>query len=184
MKGWHIATIVVILGIIGLFYIGLGLDPRSIPSVLVGTKAPSFSGPEIQTGETLSLDAYRGKVIVLNFWASWCQECRLEHQNLLAIQRQFQDNPNFVMLGIDYQDQPGDAITFLNAFGSTYPHIQDVKGTIAIDYGVYGVPETFVIDTQGVIRFKQIGPIVGPAYTQITEKIIRPLLEGKELQRS
>src|SRR3990172_2859174 len=70
MKGWHVATIVALIGIIGLFYAGLGRDPRSIPSVLVGTEAPSFTGPNVQTGETLSLDAYKGKVIVLNFWAS------------------------------------------------------------------------------------------------------------------
>ena len=184
MKGWHVATIVALIGIIGLFYAGLGRDPRSIPSVLVGKEAASFSGPDVQSGEILSLDAYKGKVIVLNFWASWCQECRLEHQNLLAIHRQFMTYPNFVMLGIDYQDQPGDAIGFLNSFGSAYPHVRDIKGTIAIDYGVYGVPETFVIDRSGVIRFKYVGPIVGPVYSQITDQIIRPLLEGKELQRS
>ena len=108
----------------------------------------------------------------------------MEHQNLLAIHRQFRNYPDFVMLGIDYQDQPGDAIDFLNTFGSTYPHVRDVKGTIAIDYGVYGVPETFVIDSNGVIRFKYVGPIVGPVYSQITDQIIRPLLEGKELKQS
>ena len=184
MKGWHVATIVALIGIIGLFYAGLGRDPRSIPSVLVGKEAPSFSGPDVQSGEILALDAYKGKVIVLNFWASWCQECRLEHQNLLAINGQFRNYPDFVMLGIDYQDQPGDAIGFLNSFGSTYPHVRDIKGTIAIDYGVYGVPETFIIDSHGVIRFKYVGPIVGPVYSQITDQIIRPLLEGKEPQRS
>ena len=184
MKGWHVATIIVVLGVIGLFYAGLGRDPRSIPSVLVGTEAPSFTGPDVQTGETLSLDAYKGKVIVLNFWASWCQECRLEHQNLLSLNGQFRNYPDFVMLGIDYQDQPRDAIDFLNAFGSTYPHVRDVKGTIAIDYGVYGVPETFVIDKHGIIRFKYVGPVIGPVYSHITDQIIRPLLEGKELKQS
>ncbi|MCC6543910.1 MAG: redoxin domain-containing protein [Nitrospirae bacterium] len=181
MKGWHVATIVALIGIIGLFYAGLGRDPRNIPTVLVGTAAPSFSGPNVQSGEILSFDSYKGKIIVLNFWASWCQECRLEHQNLLAINGEFRNYPDFVMLGIDYQDQPGDANGFLNSFGSSYPHIRDIKGTIAIDYGVYGVPETFIIDSKGIIRFKYVGPIIGPVYSQVTEKIIRPLLEGKEL---
>ncbi|MBI5197965.1 MAG: redoxin domain-containing protein [Nitrospirae bacterium] len=179
IKGWHVATIVVVMGILALFYVGLGLDPRAIPSVLVGTTAPTFAGPDVQTGETISLDAYKGKVVVLNFWASWCQECRLEHQNLLAIHNRFRNDPNFVMLGIDYQDKVEDAVGFLNAFGSTYSHVRDIKGAIAIDFGVYGVPETFVIDPQGVIRFKYVGPIVGPAYSKITDQIIQPLLQKK-----
>lgn len=184
MKGWHVAIIIALIGIIGLFYAGLGRDPRSIPSVLVGKEAPPFSGPDVQTGENLSLSSYKGKVVVLNFWASWCQECRLEHQALLSINGQFRSHPDFVMLGIDYQDQPVDATAFLSSFGSTYPHVRDIKGTIAIDYGVYGVPETFVIDKQGIIRFKYVGPIMGPVYSQMTEQIIRPLLEGREPQRS
>ena len=182
IKGWHVAVILVILGIIALFYKGLGLDPRSLPSVLVGTTAPEFSGPTVQTGETLALSNFKGKVVVVNFWASWCTECRVEHENLLALHRRFQGNSNFVMLGIDYQDKLDDARNFLDTFGHSYPHVRDLKGAIAIDYGVYGVPETFVIDPQGVIRFKQIGPIVGPAYSRITSKVIEPLLQGKPVE--
>jgi cytochrome c biogenesis protein CcmG/thiol:disulfide interchange protein DsbE len=184
IRGWHVAIIVVVLGLIALFYVGLGLDPRSLPSVLVGTPAPAFSGPEVHQGDLLSLDDFKGKVIVVNFWASWCQECRLEHANLLAIHRRFQADPNFVMLGIDYQDGVDDARKFLETFGSSYPHVRDPKGSIAIDYGVYGVPETFVIDPQGVIRYKQVGPIVGQAYSHIMEKVIEPLLQGKGPQLS
>jgi cytochrome c biogenesis protein CcmG/thiol:disulfide interchange protein DsbE len=179
IKGWHIATVAVIAGIIVLFYVGLRLDPRSIPTVLIGSPAPRFSGPEVHSGETLALDQYRGKVVVVNFWASWCQECRLEHENLIALYRQFQGNPNFAMVGIDYQDKSEDAKGFLQEFGDAYLHVQDPKGKIAIDFGVYGVPETFVIDPVGVIRYKQVGPIVGSAYSNLADKVLTPLLIGK-----
>ena len=127
----------------------------------------------------VSLDQFLGKVVVLNFWASWCLECRVEHENLLAIQRQYGLNSDFVMLGIDFQDREKNAREYLKTYGSNFNHVRDVNGSISIDYGVYGVPETFVMDRQGVIRFKHIGPIVGLAYRHITKNVIEPLLEGQ-----
>ena len=179
MRGWQAGLILGIVGLLVLFYQGLWGDPHFIPSVLVGTPAPTFSGPAVQGGETISLSQHQGKVVVLNFWASWCRECRLEHENLLAIQRQYGGDPNFVMLGVNYQDQEKEAIKYLDSYGSGFSHVRDVKGRISIDYGVYGVPETFVFDQEGIIRFKHVGPIIGPVYTHLTERIIEPLLRGQ-----
>jgi cytochrome c biogenesis protein CcmG/thiol:disulfide interchange protein DsbE len=181
IRGWHLALVLGIVGLVALFYKGLWGDPRAIPTVLVGTQAPVFSGPEVNSGAIISLDDYKGKVVMMNFWASWCLECREEHQNLLAIQKRYSGNPHFVLVGINYQDQEEDARKYLETYGNSFQHVRDMKGSISIDYGVYGVPETFVMDQQGIIRFKHIGPIIGPAYTHLTEKVIDPLLEGKPL---
>jgi cytochrome c biogenesis protein CcmG/thiol:disulfide interchange protein DsbE len=179
MRIWQIVLIAGLLGVVAMFYKGLWQDPKAIPTVLIGTTAPEFSGPEVTTGETLSLEKYRGKVVMLNFWASWCFECKVEHDNVLAIHEQFKDNPDFVMLGVNYQDEVDNARKYLQTFGSTFNHVRDYKGLISIDYGVYGVPETFILDRQGTIRYKQVGPIVGEAYTKVTREVIEPLLQGE-----
>jgi len=178
IRAWHIALLLGVVGLLTLFYKGLWGDPRAIPTVLVGTPAPTFSGPEVNTGEIISLNHFSGKVVVMNFWASWCFECQQEHENLLAINRRFGSDPNFVMLGINYQDREEDARNYLKVYGNNFNHVRDLKGTISIDFGVYGVPETFVLDQQGIIRYKQVGPIIGPVYTHLTEKLIQPLLQG------
>lgn len=179
-RGWQVALIVGLLGLFVLFYQGLWGNPRLIPTILVGTPAPTFAGPEVGSAQTLSYDQFRGKVVVLNFWASWCQECRLEHANLLALNEQFSRDPNFVMIGVNYQDKEDDAMEYLRTYGSTFPHVRDIKGAISFDYGVYGVPETFVLDQQGVIRCKTIGPIIGPVYTTYTQKLLPALLQGSQ----
>lgn len=184
MKTWHFILVIAVAGLLALFYRGLWGDPRAIPTVLIGTPAAMFSGPEVRTGETVAMNRFQGKVVLINFWASWCLECRTEHENLMALNRQFSPNPNFVMLGINYQDDPKDAQKYLQVYGSNYDHIRDLQGTISIDYGVYGVPETFVIDKQGIIRYKYVGPILGPAYTHLTEDILPSLLEGRPISRS
>ncbi|MBI3609128.1 MAG: redoxin domain-containing protein [Nitrospirae bacterium] len=184
MKGWHFILALAVVGLLVLFYKGLWGDPRTIPTVLIGTQAPSFSGPVVRTGEMITSSRFQGKVVLLNFWASWCLECRTEHENLLALNRRFGSNPDFVMLGINYQDRKEDAEKYLEVYGSTFNHLRDPKGAISIDYGVYGVPETFVIDRQGVIRYKYVGPLVGPAYTNLIENVLEPLLEGRPFPRS
>lgn len=175
---WKIVLAVVLLGLFVLFYQGLWGNPRYIPTVLKGTPARVFSAPVLGSNETLSLDQLKGKVVLLNFWASWCQECRLEHNNLLALNDQFSRDPGFVMLGVNYQDKEDDALDYIKTFGTNFAHVRDVKSAIAFDYGVYGVPETFVIDQQGVIRCKTIGPIMGPVYANYTQQILPALLKG------
>ena len=177
-RGWQIALVVGLFGLLFLFYQGLWGNPRLIPTVLIGSQGPTFSGPRVESSETLSLDQFKGKVVMLNFWASWCLECRLEHENLLALNERFGRDPNFVMLGINYQDKADDALGYLRQYGSNFAHVRDVKGAIAFDYGVYGVPETFLIDQQGIIRCKTIGPILGDVYTKYTQKILPALLAG------
>lgn len=179
MKGWHLALVAGIVGLLTLFYQGLWGDPKAIPTVLIGTQAPVFAGPELNTGEAISLNQFPGKVVLINFWASWCLECKVEHKNLLAIEERFGSHPDFVMLGINYQDTEDGARNYLAVNGNSYQHVRDLKGKISIDYGVYGVPETFVINKQGVIVYKYVGPITGAAYTHLTENILQPLLEGK-----
>ncbi|HUJ79381.1 MAG TPA: redoxin domain-containing protein [Nitrospiria bacterium] len=177
-RGWHVALVLSLIGLFLLFYQGLWGDPSAIPTVLIGTPAPMFSGPSVVDGATIDLSHYRGKVVMVNFWASWCQECRVEHENLLALYNQFRANPDFVLIGVNYQDKLEDARQYLSAFGSPFQQVRDVKGTISIDYGVYGVPETFIIDRQGVIRHKEVGPIVGPSYSLLTERVLPTLLQG------
>ena len=166
----------VLLALLVLFYQGLFGDPRHIPSVLVGTQAPGFAGPDVESGEPISFDQFKGKVVVLNFWASWCYECKVEHEHILLLHQMFKDDPNFVMLGVNYQDEVPDAQGYLKQYGSTFRHVRDVKGALAIDYGVYGVPETFVIDQSGIIRYKYVGPIIGETYTNLTKNVLTPLL--------
>ena len=178
LRSWHIILIATLVALFLLFYKGLWGDPSAIPTVLIGTPAPTFVGPAVTDGVAIDLAQYRGKVIMLNFWASWCQECRVEHENLLALYKQFRDNPNFVLMGVNYQDKLDDARHYLEVYGSPFQQVRDVKGTISIDYGVYGVPETFIIDQQGVIRHKQVGPIVGPTYNLLTERVLPTLLQG------
>ena len=184
MKSWQVILVAGLVGLVALFYRGLWGDPRAIPTVLIGTQAPTFSGPEVRSGAPIGFDQYRGKVVMVNFWASWCLECRTEHENLLALQKRFGSNPEFVMLGINYQDRPEDAQKYLQVYGTNFQHVRDIKGTISIDYGVYGVPETFVIDRQGVIRFKFVGPLVGPSYDHLTHNVLEPLLRGQPVAAS
>ena len=179
-RGLQIFLVVGLLALFALFYQGLWGDPRSIPTVLIGTAAPTFTGPDVESGETISLDQYKGKVVLLNFWASWCYECKVEHKDILRLHQQFKDHPDFVMLGVNYQDKLPDAQQYLKTYGSSFRHVRDIKGTLAIDYGVYGVPETFVIDQQGIIRHKWVGPIVGHVYTNLTERVLTPLLNKSQ----
>lgn len=172
----QITILLTLLGLLILFYQGLWGDPRSIPTVLIGTQAPNFSGPDVESGETITLSQYQGKVVVVNFWASWCQECKVEHDTLLKLYDRFKNHPQFVMVGINYQDEVLKAQAYLQQYGSSFRHVRDIKGALAIDYGVYGVPETFVIDQQGIIRHKWIGPIIGEVYTNLTQNVLSPLL--------
>jgi len=172
----QVTILVVLVILFALLYQGLWGDPHRIPTVLVGTRAPLFEGPDVETGASLSSSRFAGKVILVNFWASWCQECKVEHDNLLHLYEDFRDHPDFVMLGINYQDEVEDARAYLKERGAGFAHMRDVKGTLAIAFGVYGVPETFVIDKAGLIRHKQIGPIVGDAYTRLTKHVLTPLL--------
>ena len=158
------AALVLLLGM------GLSLNPREVPSPLIGKPAPPFQLPLLhQPEQSFSPRDMQGKVWVLNVWASWCAACREEHPVLTDFAR----SGETPLYGLNYKDQRNDAIAWLRRYGDPYAaSIVDADGRVGIDYGVYGVPETYVIDKQGVIRYKRIG-VVTP---EIVQKKIAPLI--------
>jgi len=160
--------------VVGFLAVGLTLNPRELPSPLVGKAAPDFSLPQLHDpGKVISSNDLKGKVWLLNFWASWCGGCKDEHPVLIHLAQ----SGAVPIYGMDYKDQREEALTWLKEWGNPYPVVAvDESGRVGINYGVYGVPETYVIDKQGIIRYKQIGPL----RRDILEKKILPLV--KELQ--
>ena len=150
--------------------IGLKLDPREVPSPLVGKPAPAFALPQLHKPEaSFAPKDMQGKVWLLNVWASWCVSCRQEHPILVELAK----SGIVPIYGLNYKDQRADALKWLQQFGDPYAlSIVDAEGRVGIDYGVYGVPETYLIDKAGVIRFKQIGPVT----QDVLEKTILPLV--------
>jgi len=176
ISSWHIFLLLGLFGLFFIFYQGLWGDPSALPPVIIAEPASDFIAPELYKKENIVLSEHLGKVVVLNFWASWCLECKLEHKFLLALNKHYEDNPDFVMYGVNYQDKDHLAQAYLKQHGNNFEHVVDLKGKISIDYGVYGVPETFVIDKKGIIRHKHIGPIVGDDYSDFIKTKIDPLL--------
>lgn len=160
-----------LLGI--LLAYGLKLDPRRIPSPLIDKPLPAFSLPTLENPKkTLANSDFMGQVVLINVWASWCVACKQEHPVLLALSRDKQ----VPIIGLNYKDKREDATHMLKAEGNPYDvSIVDADGRVGIDWGVYGVPETFVVDKQGVIRYKQIGPITMEVWEQTLLPIIRKL---------
>ena len=163
---WPLAIFIVIVGFLAA---GLRLDPREVPSPLVGKAAPAFELPVLHQPERrFTPGEMQGKVWLLNVWASWCESCRVEHPLLVALAKK----GTLPILGLNYKDKRDEALAWLKRFGDPYElSIVDAEGRIGIDYGVYGVPETYLIDRSGVIRYKQIGPLT----PQIVEQKILPL---------
>ncbi len=137
--------------------VGLGLNPREVPSPLINKPAPAFRLPQLHLPDkTFSQQDMQGKVWLLNVWASWCVSCREEHPVLMD----FSKLGLVPIVGLDYKDARANGNGWLNQFGNPYQvSAFDADGRIGIDYGVYGVPETFVIDKRGVIRMKYVGPV-------------------------
>jgi cytochrome c biogenesis protein CcmG/thiol:disulfide interchange protein DsbE len=160
--------------LVAFLWIGLGKDPREVPSPLIDKPAPAFTLPQIQGDKPLSSADLKGRVWLLNVWASWCVSCRVEHPLLLQLAK-----ANLVpVYGLDYKDKPDDARAWLAQNGDPYTSsIVDQDGRVGIDYGVYGVPETFVIDRTGIVRYKQIGPLS----IEVLQDKILPLV--RELQK-
>jgi cytochrome c biogenesis protein CcmG/thiol:disulfide interchange protein DsbE len=162
---WRILPVALFAAIAALFLIGLyGRPPSTIPSALIGKPAPAFALPaiaELQASDGkpvpgLALADLKGRgVTVVNVFASWCVPCRDEHPQLLALSRS-----GVRLVGINYKDDPENARRFLGSLGNPYSAVgSDASGRTAVEWGVYGVPESFVVDSEGIIRFKQIGPI-------------------------
>ena len=150
---------------------GLKLDPHKIPSPLVDKPLPAFSLPTLEKPEISFANAdLHGKVVLINVWASWCVACKQEHPVLMRLASE----KRVPLIGLNYKDKRVDAMQLLRTEGNPYDlSIMDADGRVGIDWGVYGVPETFVIDKQGVIRYKYIGPIS----TEVWEQTLLPLVE-------
>ncbi|NSL53568.1 DsbE family thiol:disulfide interchange protein [Uliginosibacterium aquaticum] len=174
MKAKALIPLALFVGLVALLGIGLTLKPREIPSPLIDKPAPAFNLPQLlQPDARLSLPDMQGKVWLLNVWASWCVACREEHPVLV----QFAKQNVLPIIGLNYKDKRPDALNWLKEGGDPYTlSIVDADGRVGIDYGVYGVPETFLIDRNGRIRYKHIGPVTPEAL----EKELMPRI--KELQ--
>ena len=165
------------IGFVGLMGFGLTKDPGEIASPLVGEPAPSFAlellpgdGRE-SSSSPVSLEGLRGRVVVLNFWASWCVPCIQEHGELDATHRAYAD-AGVAVVGVLYQDRPAAANRFLRELGGDWLQLVDPQARVAIDYGVYGVPETFVIDQAGRISYKETGPVTAARLAQVIEPLL------------
>jgi len=163
--------LLVFAALVAFFAVGLTRDPREVPSPFIGKPAPAFTLTQLGAPERVfTPEEMRGKVWLLNVWASWCVSCRVEHPLLVDMSRK----RLVPIVGLDYKDKRGDGLQWLAKHGDPYQlSAYDDEGKVGIDYGVYGVPETFVIDKQGIIRYKQIGPITQEAL----EKTILPLVK-------
>ncbi|WP_283743974.1 DsbE family thiol:disulfide interchange protein [Sideroxydans sp. CL21] len=167
-----ILPLVIFLVLAGFLYVGLGLDPHEVPSPLIDKPAPAFNLPQLHdNAKNFGPEEMKGKVWLLNVWSSWCVSCKEEHPLLLSLSQQ-----NVVPIyGLDYKDKKEDAEMWLNQAGNPYTlNVMDRDGRVGINYGVYGVPETYVIDKQGIIRYKQIGPVTSQS---LNEKILPMVAE-------
>jgi cytochrome c biogenesis protein CcmG/thiol:disulfide interchange protein DsbE len=170
MKAWRWSIPLAIFAVLVVFlWIGLGRDPSVVPSPLIGKPAPPFRLAQLHNpSESIDVADLKGKVWLLNVWASWCVSCREEHPLLL----QLAQSKLLPLYGLDYKDKREQALAWLRQNGDPYTaSIVDADGRVGIDYGVYGVPETFLIDKDGIVRYKQIGPLT----TQALKDKILPL---------
>lgn len=153
----RLIPLVVFLVLAGFLYVGLSLDPREVPSPLINKPAPAFNLPLLyDTKKQFSPQDMKGQVWLLNVWASWCGACKDEHPVLMELASQ-----NIVpVLGLNYKDKREDGMAVLRKSGDPYAiTLFDADGKVGFDYGVYGVPETYVIDKEGIIRYKLVGAV-------------------------
>lgn len=173
MKLRFILPLAVFAVLIGLFVIGLGLNPREVPSPLIDKPVPDFSLPRVN-----ALEQPMGRkeitsqpVSLFNIWASWCVACRQEHPFLMELH-----DRGIPIYGLNYKDEHADAVAWLQRHGNPYRMSGfDQDGRVGIDWGVYGVPETFVVDASGIIRYKHIGPLTPLIWREKLEPIFREL---------
>jgi cytochrome c biogenesis protein CcmG/thiol:disulfide interchange protein DsbE len=143
--------------LVAFLAVGLRHDPHEVPSPLINKAAPAFQLSQLRdSSKTFSANDMRGKVWLLNVWASWCVTCRDEHPLLI----QYARSGALPIYGLNYKDKREDALSWLGELGDPYVlSVSDTDGRVGIDYGVYGAPETYLIDRDGIIRFKQVGPV-------------------------
>ncbi len=168
MRGRLLVGMGIAAALVALFWFGMGRDPRAIPSPLVGKPAPEFA-LALFDGRAIRLSQFRGRPVVVNFWASWCKPCIYEAPLLEGTWRRYRGR-GFVLVGVNVQDTDPDARAFMERFGFTFLNGPDRTGAVGIDYGVYGLPETFFVRRDGTIAHKHIG--------QISEEMLIQEIEG------
>ncbi|AWU94891.1 DsbE family thiol:disulfide interchange protein [Azospirillum ramasamyi] len=169
----YLLPFLLFIGVGIAFYLGFQRDPRDIPSALIDKPAPTFDLPAIAGGPAtggLSSSKLTGDVTLVNVFASWCIPCKAEHPVITRLARE----QGVTVYGINYKDKPEDALTWLARYGNPYAAIgADPDGRVSIDWGVYGVPESYLIDRQGRIRFKHVGPLT----PQVVEEQLLPMVK-------
>ncbi|MCG6970148.1 MAG: DsbE family thiol:disulfide interchange protein [Gammaproteobacteria bacterium] len=170
----YLVPLIIFIVVAAFLYRGLSLNPREVPSPFINKPAPDFTLQKLENmGEQFSNKDMLGKVWLLNVWASWCVACRQEHPLLVQMRRRGE----IPIYGLNYKDAPSQARQWLKQHGDPYEiSVVDFQGNVGIDYGVYGVPETFIIDKRGIIRHKVIGPIS----TNILNECVMPLVKVLE----
>ena len=163
-------AVTLILGLALVLTLAFRRDPHDIKTGTVGKPAPAFALRSLTDGTTVSLDQYKGKVVVLNFWSSWCIPCKEENPALTDVWERYRGT-DVVLLGIVFQDPVDAARNYTTRLGNTWPSGVDDNGQVAISYGVYGPPETFFIDPDGIIAGRHFGPIDGPTLTKGIETL-------------
>ncbi len=163
-----------LFGVLAWFlFSGLSLNPREVPSPLIGKPAPDFQLVRLDDPDKpVRRDDLLGKPWIMNVWASWCAPCREEHPVVIDLARR----GGVPVVGLNYKDRPGDARNWLQRLGDPYAvTLVDFDGKVGIDFGVYGVPETFVIDAQGIIRYKHVGVLTPAVVSERIEPLLRKL---------
>lgn len=159
-KTLRFLPLLVLLGLSGFFWKGLSLNVRDLPSVKIGQTLPDFTLPSLENGTLLSSHSLKGKPFLLNVWASWCEVCQEEQPFLMTLSRQ-----GVLIYGLNYKDTPKSAVAALQVFGNPYVwSVLDEEGRVALDLGVYGAPETFLVDADGVIRYRHVGALTEEAW--------------------
>lgn len=168
----------IVVGLIWLLAFGFTRDPRYIRSPLIGQPAPPFN-LVLFDGGTIRLEELKGKAVLINFWASWCPPCRAEAPALEAAWKTFKDG-DVVFVGVNIQDKEEDARAFIKEFGITYRNGWDPTGRVAVNYGVWGIPETFFLDRDGRITFKHVGALSMPVITAKLDQAVRGIVSAEE----
>lgn len=176
---WSITLVVVVaVGLGALFSTQLGKDPSLVRTPLIGQQAPATRVPQLDGTGTLSLTDLRGRIVVVNFWASWCVPCRQEHAALTSTATNYRDQ-GVTFVGVNYQDRRSSAIQFLDKLGRggpSYRYVTDPGSKLAIEFGVFGVPETYFIDRNGTI----VAKITGASNHRILSKTLNDILAGRK----
>ncbi|MCB1866882.1 MAG: DsbE family thiol:disulfide interchange protein [Chromatiales bacterium] len=175
MKLRFLWPLLIFAALAGLLYAGLHIDPRHVPSPLIGKPVPEFDLPSLNDASRRVTSAdLRKEITLVNIWASWCSQCRVEHDMLLALARN-----GVPIIGLNWKDEHADATRWIRSLGDPYRMTAfDADGRVGIDWGVYGAPETFVVDANGMIRYKHIGALTPEVWRDTLEPLIAKIRAG------